>query len=385
MPDALATPEVLQWARGTAHLTVDEVARRMNLSPDTVRAWEEGSAVPTYAQLERLAYEVYRRPLPVFYFPEPPIERLARHQFRTLPETEFMTLPPKAIYIIRKATTMQMYARLFSEGSNPPGEAFISELVSLRGSTMEEAAARVRNLLGVSLDTQVRWRNTNTALREWRKAMERKGICVFREPLETDEISGFCLFDSQFPVIYLNSSMPKSRQIFTIFHELAHIMWETSGVDKIDDSYIRRLERSERRIEIFCNYLAGRVLVPDRDFDARSSGQEISDLLIQDLARTYSVSREVILRKLLERRLVTREEYEQKAEIWTEEARVAGRSREGGPNFYRIRISYLGDRYLSLAFGAYYAQRIDSVGLARSLGVKVSQLGRLEAEWRGAR
>ena len=87
---------------------------------------------------------------------------------------------------------------------------------------MEEAAARVRNLLGVSLDTQVRWRNTNTALREWRKAMERKGICVFREPLETDEISGFCLFDSQFPVIYLNSSMPKSRQIFTIFHELAH-------------------------------------------------------------------------------------------------------------------------------------------------------------------
>jgi DNA-binding transcriptional regulator YiaG len=48
MPDALATPEVLQWARGTAHLTVDEVARRMNLSPDTVRAWEEGSAVPTY-------------------------------------------------------------------------------------------------------------------------------------------------------------------------------------------------------------------------------------------------------------------------------------------------------------------------------------------------
>ena len=37
-----------------------------------IDAWERGEASPTYIQLEDLAYEIYRRPIALFFFPNVP-------------------------------------------------------------------------------------------------------------------------------------------------------------------------------------------------------------------------------------------------------------------------------------------------------------------------
>ncbi|KKL56723.1 hypothetical protein LCGC14_2242570, partial [marine sediment metagenome] len=37
---------------------------------------------------ERLAYEIYKRPLALFFFPEPPEEETPKESFRTLPQEE---------------------------------------------------------------------------------------------------------------------------------------------------------------------------------------------------------------------------------------------------------------------------------------------------------
>ncbi len=78
---------VLQWARESQGFSIDEVANRMKRDPAEITAWESGESAPTYVQLETLAYKIYKRPLAVFFLPQPPSEPDPEREFRTLPNS----------------------------------------------------------------------------------------------------------------------------------------------------------------------------------------------------------------------------------------------------------------------------------------------------------
>jgi len=183
------------------------------------------------------------------------------------------------------------------------------------------------------------------------------------------------LYNEQFPIIYVNNSQPKNRQIFTLFHELAHLLFRTGGIDTPLDDYLDHLEGDSRRIEVLCNQFTGEFLVPRRDFEHRIRGIAINDASIQELAETYHVSREVILRKLLDRKLVEQAVYEEKARDWTQSVKTS--SGKGG-DYYRTMGAYLGERYLGTAFSRYYQNRISVEQLADYLGVKVKNVPGME-------
>jgi transcriptional regulator with XRE-family HTH domain len=50
-------------------LSVAEVAQMLKRPPEEIEAWESGEDAPTYPQLEKLAYQIYKRPLAVFFLP----------------------------------------------------------------------------------------------------------------------------------------------------------------------------------------------------------------------------------------------------------------------------------------------------------------------------
>ncbi len=64
-------PSVLRWARESLGLHISDVAGKLKRSLDEIVSWEEGRAAPTYPQLEKLAYQVYKRPLAVFFLTQP--------------------------------------------------------------------------------------------------------------------------------------------------------------------------------------------------------------------------------------------------------------------------------------------------------------------------
>ena len=325
---------------------------------------------------------MYRRPIAIFFFPEPPEEETLRASFRTLPEHELRALPVRIVRLIRTARAMQANLFELCEGRNPAERQILRD-IRLSGTSEEvsSVAKAVRDYLGISLAEQKTWRRPADAFRRWRAALEDAGIFVFKDAFGHDEFSGFCLHDYQFPIIYVNNSVAETRQIFTLFHELAHLLLGIGGVDKLGDGFIRELPEEERRVEVFVNRFAGTFLVPDDDLDRRLAGEfELTETFIEQLASTYKVSREVILRKLLDRSLVTADEYEELALKWA--GQVADERSDGG-NYYRTKVSYLGDRYLSLAFRAFYARRISEAQLARYLGVKVDHIPKVEAAWAG--
>lgn len=99
--------KVLQWARERAGLSIDDVALTLRKDATVIEGWERGIGAPTYSQLERIAYSLYKRPLALFFFPEPPEERDPKRFFRTLPAFELQNLSPDTLYAVREAQATQ--------------------------------------------------------------------------------------------------------------------------------------------------------------------------------------------------------------------------------------------------------------------------------------
>jgi Zn-dependent peptidase ImmA (M78 family)/transcriptional regulator with XRE-family HTH domain len=373
-------PEVLKWARNQSGYTLEEVAQAFNKEVEIIEGWESGTNLPTYNQLEKLAYQLYKRPLALFFFPEPPIESAPEQSFRTLPDFEIQNLIPDTRHAIREAQAMQFALREINDGNNSSDQIIFRDIQINTGSSIPHSTLAIREYLGIPLDVQTDWKNPDEALKIWRDTVQDKGIFVFKRSFKQEGISGFCLLDAEFPIIYLNNSTAVTRQIFTLFHELAHILLNTNGITKQDDRYINFLSGHERDVEVFCNHFAGEFLVPSHNFEKwlkRSwSGGQI-DELVADLANRYKVSREVILRKLLDRGIIDRNFYYAKAEQWVLEYKAKRSGRSGG-NYYATQATYLGEKFLRVAFNKYYQRRCTIQQLADYLNVKVKNIPGLE-------
>jgi len=367
---------------------VDEVALRMKKDVGVIEAWERGEAFPTYVQLETLAYNIYKRPLAIFFFPEPPEEESIDRSFRTLPEYELERIPSRMRFLLRKARVLQLNLAELHEGTNPARHKILQDLAFSPSVDPADMAERVRAYLGIDLVSQQSWRSTEDALKFWRDALEDQGVFVFKDSFNPpgkksagmgeSPFSGFCLYDPEFPVVYVNNNKPKTRQIFTLFHELAHLLMRTGGVDTRLEDYIEHLSGDSRRIEVLCNRFAAEFLVPLRDFQQHSANMSIDDIAISDLADLYCVSRETILRRLLDQDRVDQLFYEQKARQWLEEREESGGG--GSGNHYLTKGAYLGERYIEAVFSRYHQGRISVEQAADYLGEKTKNVPGME-DW----
>lgn len=369
-------PDMLRWARETAGLEVEDVASKFKKDVSEILFWESGEGSPTYVQLERLAYEIYKRPLALFFFPEPPQEDSPKQSFRTLPEQEILKLPSRLLFLVRQARAMQINLAELNDNVNPAPYRIVRDLRFRPNILVAEMASNVRKYLNIDFNTQFSWKNVGIAFKNWRDILEEHGVFVFKEAFKNNAFSGFCLYDKQFPVIYVNNSISDSRQIFTLFHELAHLLFGTGGVDTRIEDYIQFLQGNNKAIEVLCNRFGGEFLVPDSDFNQRIIGVSVNDDSIRHLANQYCVSREVVLRKFLDRNIVGQDYYNTKVEQWAKEAKKSG---EGGGNYYLTKGVYLGERYIEKAFNKYYQRSISIEQLAEYLSVKIKNINGMES------
>jgi Zn-dependent peptidase ImmA (M78 family)/transcriptional regulator with XRE-family HTH domain len=268
-PVAGVQHEILRWARLTVGLSVAEVAHTLKRTPEEIEAWETGSASPTYVQLEKLAYQLYKRPLAVFFLPSPPEETLPQREFRTLPDADMQSLSRDTCLHIRRAHAYQLALMDLFNGHNPATHRIWKTLTLSPNDTLADQARDIRAGLGVTLEIQLAWGDDDQALKAWRTAIEEAGIFVFKAAFKQKEISGFCLTDENLPIIYLNNSTTKTRQIFSLLHELAHLLLGMKGLSKFDAAYADLLPLREREVERFCNAIAAEVLMPEADFSAQ--------------------------------------------------------------------------------------------------------------------
>lgn len=387
MVRARVKPELIRWAREDAGLSVADAAKKAGTSVSRIEHWEAGTAQPTIRQLRLLANAV-KRPLAVFYLPEAPKRFQAMHDYRRMPGDPMAEGSPGLRLAIRAAITRREVALELAEGL----EHLLAELpisTSLDDPILE-VAERIRGLLGIPLKVQKGWTTAYEALNAWRDAIEEAGALVFQASgVDLEEMRGFSIAEGPLPTIVLNVRDAPNGRVFTLVHEFCHLLLRRGGLCDLTDQGARPPE--DDRVEVFCNAVAAETLVPAAALllspvvQSHRTGPEWEVEELQRLAREFSVSREVILRRLLERGRTTQAFYRQMRAEFLEQYGERQRTRQGFATPDITAVSQAGTSFVRLVLDSYYQERITSRDVSEYLGVRLKHLPSIEERVMGGR
>jgi Zn-dependent peptidase ImmA (M78 family)/transcriptional regulator with XRE-family HTH domain len=387
---ALIAPALITWARETAGFSLAEAAERLNFAEEQLASWEspDSEASPTIPQLRKLA-TIFKRPLAVFYLPEPPTKFEVMRDLRRLPGAGLRHFSSALQLEIRASVERRELALDLAADLDEQIPTF--NLTADVTEDPEVVGARIRAALGVTDDLQISWRDADgrTGFNAWRSRIEATGTLVFQTTtFPTEEASGFAIAADVSPVISVNRRDALTRRTFSLLHEFAHLMVRVSGVSDLETDERRPPE--DQRIEVFCNQAAAAALVPKESLLAQPGVAEQglrsanwSDAQISDLARRFNVSREALVRRLLAFDRTTNGFYTRKrgqyiAEYQAFLARQREKKTEIKRNMPRETINQFGKPLVRMLLGNYYQDRLTLSAVSGYLGLKVKHIPKLE-------
>jgi Zn-dependent peptidase ImmA (M78 family) len=343
MTRAPVHPTLLRWARERAGLELANLLRRF----PKLEEWEAGDRQPTLKQLEDFARAVHV-PVGYLFLSTPPEEPLPIPDFRTMAGRPVRRPSPNLLDTLYACQERQSWYREFALMTRMPEARFVGSLTT--DTPVAEAARVMREALGFDLDARAACRTWEEALRLLIGQADRTGALVMvsgvvlsnnRRPLDPDEFRGFALADARAPLVFINGADTKAGQMFTLAHELAHL-W--LGASALSDASAATFG-SDRRQEVWCNAVAAELLAPLDVVRAELQPAEALDATLQRLARRFKVSTLVILRRLLDARVLDRAGFEAAWHTELDRLREFTRAGPGGGDFYRTTLTRVSRRF----------------------------------------
>jgi Zn-dependent peptidase ImmA (M78 family)/DNA-binding XRE family transcriptional regulator len=389
---ALVEPPLLVWARERAALSPQEAAAKIGVEVEKLTAWEAGDAQLSIPQLKKLA-EIYKRPLSVFFLPEPPTDFQPLRDLRRLQAMPGQ-MSKSLAYEIRAAHERRQVAIELAADLGERRDAF--PITAKKSDDPEIVANFIREALGISIQQQARWNNHDHAFKGWRDALEAVDILVSvlggaHHQVPVTEVRGFAIAERPFPMIVVNGQDKGYGRVFTLLHELSHIVLGES-VFEDDLESLNQLPVANRSTETFCNRLAAAVLMPKDAILAelvvspKKVDATYSDAELAALAARYGVSREALLVRLAELNRVSpafvahkRAEFASiyAAQRKKEEEEEDDSSGGFAPYQYQV-LSHLGRGFARLVLEAYNTKRLTLSTASGYLGTQAKLIPKIE-------
>jgi len=328
---AFIQKQMLVWARTRAGLDIASAAKNVT-TREKWETWEAGEALPSFRQALELARRLHI-PFGYLFLTDPPDERLPLPDLRTK-QSAGARPSPAFLDVIYDALRKQEWYHDYLHEQDADPVAFVGRFTENApvAAVAEDIARTLR--LDQSLRTQAG--NTDDYFRLLVARVEAAGVVVLRSgiagnnthrPLDADEFQGFAKPDSLAPLVFVNQNDYLSAQVFTLFHELAHIWTGLAGVSDLDylDQPADQSAIHQRRAD----QIAAEALVPARDFEARWAIHPTADRL--DLLRKdYRVSIFVILRRAYDLNKLSFVEYRSKYDEYKRQIKTSKPSGGGG-------------------------------------------------------
>lgn len=226
----------------------------------------------------------------------------------------------------------------------------------------------IKELLGLKenwAELRISWTDTFKFLI---KKFEETGIFVVingivgnntHRKLNVDEFRGFVLYDDIAPFVFVNNNDFISAKIFTLIHELVHILiGQSASFD------LRDLQSSNNEIEQFCNKCTAEFLVPAEKI------KEIKQVNYENLARQFKVSQLVIARRLLDVGKITKNEFFEFYNNYKNKEYIK-HSSKGGDFYNTVNLRY-GKRFLEMVSTSVKSGKIFYRDFYRLLNLKPS-------------
>lgn len=371
-------PDVLVWARETIGLSRDAAAKKLAMLETDLRLLEEGVGNVSIPRLRRMA-DVYHRPLLAFFLPAPPNERDHLPDFRMMPGSRGKPWSPELHEAYRRVIGQREVVLELAALADEPAPTIDLHLRS--SEDVDAAGERVRAWLAPP--ERFASNDPYTVLNTWVSLIEEKAVLVTQvSGVPTEEMRGFSVGEHPFPVISLNGADFPRGKVFTLMHELVHILLRRSALCDLED-VPTVADPDAQRLEWFCNTVAAAVLM-SRQVMLReplvthaSVKTHWSDEDLSYLAGRFGVSTEALLLRLVTLNRASREFYRQKRPLFVRLYQERREQSTGRLTYYPRMIRNLGRRYISSVWSAYERGDISDDDVSTYLQVKHSNVPKL--------
>jgi Zn-dependent peptidase ImmA (M78 family) len=381
---------ILEWARKNSLLSIEEAAKKLNITDDKklrgaekLLTYESGEKEPSRSLLLRMSKQ-YHQPLLVFYLDKPPIIGDRGEDFRTLPDQFDETENVNVDILIRDIKARQSTIReTLIDADEEIKLDFIGK--SKIGDGVMSVVQIMRTTLNIELSDFRNQPNYKEAFRYLRQNIERIGVFVllkgnlgsYHTNIAVTAFRGFALADDIAPFIVINDQDSESAWAFTLIHEMAHLILGKTGIS----GYY-----AEKSIEKFCNDVASEFLIPQIEFERFNPALNDFDNLkseISEYAFSKKLSSTHLAYRLYKSGNIKESVWQQLRNFylnsWMEtqkKERDKNKLKEGGPDYYVIKNYKLGS-LVELVQRLTYAGALTTTKAGMLLDIKPLKVHRL--------
>ena len=352
-------PGILRWTRERAQLNAEDLARKVQVKPERVLAWERSGEI-TMAQAQRLARATYTA-FGCLFLSEPPDESLPIADFRTMGDEQPQQPSPNLLDTVYAMQRRQDWMRdeLMLEYEDPP-LPFVGKFTLT--DKPQEVAAAIRETLSLDNDWASQHSNWEDAQRSLRDRVESIGVLLVingvvgnntHRKLDTEEFRGFALVDEYAPLIFINNADYKPAQMFTLIHELAHIFVAETGLSNFE-----KLHPSHHATEHFCNITAAEFLIPENDLLAFWPTASRAADSFKAVASHFKVSTIVAARRTLDLEIIDSDTYFKYYDEFTNQEWRSTQQTQNGGDFWNTQRWRIGTRFAGMVIRAVKEERM---------------------------
>ena len=285
--------ENLIIARENVGVTTNIASRKITTSgKDVVLSWENGDALPTWKQVDKLA-KIYNVPELVLLSNAQIKKNKIIPDYRVAQGVEDSERVKRLVnLVIRRQEWLEQ--KLKDEGRK--------NLIQGSGKRLDnpsDLALLIKEKLGIELSDIKNITGYNARRNTLKYLVEKAENCgifvgktISYHKIEVEEMRGLYISNDYCPFIVLNRKDSLSAQIFSFIHELAHLFRRTEAIS--NSLEFRTTGNGLSDEEIFCNRVAVELLLPKEDFiDAHYDKESI-----YKLSEVYKVSTLAIFYRL---------------------------------------------------------------------------------------
>ena len=300
----------------------------------------KGLDKPTLKQLKLISWKT-KRPVALFFSDKIPKEKPLPKDYRLNPEKEGK-FNKKTIFAIRKSRKLQSILKDF--GENALGEILKETKITIKHSP-QEIAKSLRERFNLTEEFQ-RKGDSYKFFKFLRNKLEEEKIFNFQISMLLEDARGFALSDELPRIIVVSSGDIIEARIFTLIHELGHILL---GDTELSIPNFKDTNKTER----WCNEFASAFLLPPEM--AKRIFKENDETLIEydtlkKLSIKYKVSKSMLLYNMVKLKFIHASDYDNYLSRYTKKEYIekASASGGGGVSAEKRCLSELGASFVSL-------------------------------------
>lgn len=362
-------------------VTSNYISSKASTSQEKVELWlNPGSTeLPTFLQAKKIAKYLHVPFASLYMNPQnlppacklPKIKNLRTFQGSFSSDDSALNI---AIVDIMQARDFYFSAKRDLEETLPS----FSVRIENTGGNPDAWAKEIREKFQINLSEQFRISSARKFYLYIRKKIEASGVFIqcFSD-VDLDTARGISIYDSYVPIIGLNANDRPPAKSFSIIHELTHILKHQSTLcNEMYNTF------SHNQEEMFCNAVAGEVLVPIEALRVVYNEYKNKTLLLSDIdtiSKKFCVSKEVIIRRLVDYSYITRDAYDaymNECHVLLEREREENRAarKEGRLSGFpippeRVAIDKTSSMICGVLTRAYNSEKISKQDVARYLSI----------------